>query len=65
MITMAARLPKKPPASAETLEALVLVRLSPTEKAIYSALAKKDMRSLSAWVRLAAQEKARAAGAKL
>ena len=54
-----------PPAPEETLDETVLVRLTPTEKALYSDLAKRDLRSLSAWVRIACAEKARALGAKV
>lgn len=59
---------KRPAASAipdETLTETVLVRLTPTEKRFYGDLARKDLRSLSAWVRIACAEKARAAGAKI
>ena len=62
---MAARPPKKPPASEETLSTTVLVRLTPTEKAAFGELARKDVRSLSTWMRMAAQEKARSAGAQI
>lgn len=48
----------------ETLEETVLVRLTPTEKALYSELAKQDGRSLSSWVRRACAEKAKAETAK-
>ena len=51
--------PPQPPD--ETLDETVLVRLTPTEKALYSGLAKADGRSLSSWVRRACEERARAA----
>jgi hypothetical protein len=65
VVTMAARTPKKPDPGSETLDEIVLCRMTTTEKAALLALSKKDSRSLSAWLRLAALDKARALGAKI
>jgi predicted HicB family RNase H-like nuclease len=59
---MAARPPKKATKPEETLDAVVLVRVSPTEKEALARLAKTDNRSLSMWIRLALLERARALG---
>jgi hypothetical protein len=59
ILVMAARPPKKPEPRDDRLDAAVLVRMAPTERDTYAALAKADQRSLSAWIRIACQEKAR------
>ena len=62
---MPARTPKKPDPREDRLDEIVLVRMTSTEKETFGGLAKKDTRSLSAWVRIACLEKARALGAKV
>lgn len=63
---MAARTPtKKPETAEETLSETALIRLSPTEKAVFLAFAKKDTRSLSSWMRLVCIQHARSLGAKI
>jgi hypothetical protein len=62
---MAPRPAKKGEQKGETLDEAVLVRITPTEKEAFSELATQDSRSLSAWIRMACREKARALGAKV
>jgi hypothetical protein len=59
---MSPRSGKKDEQKDETLDETVLVRLTPTEKEVFAELAKRDSRSLSAWIRVACREKARALG---
>jgi hypothetical protein len=64
IITMAQRQNLTSELEDETLSATILLRVTPTEKNAFETLARKDSRSLSAWVRLAVREKARASGMK-
>jgi hypothetical protein len=49
----------------ETRDSIVLLRVTPSERAVFERLAKKDARSLSAWCRLACLERARGEGEKV
>jgi hypothetical protein len=57
--------PKPEPEKKENLGKPLLIRVTPSERVVFEALAKRDSRSLSAWIRLACIDKARSLGAKI